>query len=348
MRGAVGGSLSLCAWLVLTGSAGAAEPSIADTAASDTAPLFVKNVPLPRIRPAGAPPAVMPMSREELCQTLAESASKHRISVAFFGNLIYQESSLRPRLVSRKGARGIAQFMPKTARLVGLKNPFNPHEALPASARFLRVLMYRFGNNYGLAAAAYNGGPTRVSRWLKRGGGLPRETREYVTKITGKPVEEWRRAHGFIYDRDLTRNVPCAELRVLADLQNNPASADSQRPKRFVWPMPVPHPHRVVLPVEQEPESPPERAADAATHSEVAAASAQDDLPTGSIRAGGEPPTAAVMMASAEEAGVATAPAFEPQPAPRRDGARAIKRAPLPKPHPRRAAMAQAAARSAP
>jgi len=204
-----------------------------------------ERVPLPRLRPASAPPAIVRLSTREVCETLAASAAKYRLPIAFFGNLIYKESSLRSNVVSRAGARGIAQFMPRTQRLVGLKNPFNPREALPASAKFLNILLHRFDNNYGLAAAAYNAGPTRVSRWLKRGKSLPGETRKYVAKITGKPAEEWRGARGNDFDTDLSSNVPCAELRAFAELETNPASAHSTRPRRFVLPMPLPHPHRV-------------------------------------------------------------------------------------------------------
>lgn len=217
----------------------------------------IERPPLPRVRPANAPPPIEPISRQELCDAVASSAHQHRLPIAFFGNLIYQESSLRPRLVSRAGARGIAQFMPKTARLIGLKDPFNPRQALPASAKFLRGLLYRFGYNYGLAAAAYNGGPTRISRWVKRGGALPHETRNYVVKITGKRVDQWRGAHAYDLAHDLREDMPCPNLRAFAELQDNPASAHSLRPK-FVLPMPLPNPLRplgqVALAGEAEPQ----------------------------------------------------------------------------------------------
>ena len=67
--------------------------------------------------------------------------------------------------MSPKGAEGIAQFMPRTADWHGLADPFDPIEALRHSAGYLRELRDRFGN-LGLAAAAYNAGPGRVSAWL--------------------------------------------------------------------------------------------------------------------------------------------------------------------------------------
>jgi len=152
------------------------------------------------------------ISREDVCKTIAASAQAHGLPVAFFGNLIYQESGLKPHVVSHVGARGIAQFMPSTARLVGLKNPFNPREALPASAKFLRSLLHQFGNNYGLAAAAYNAGPGRIQRWLKRRTVLPKETRDYVMTITGERAEHWRAIRGNRFTHKLAKRMPCRTM----------------------------------------------------------------------------------------------------------------------------------------
>ncbi|MCC6948543.1 MAG: transglycosylase SLT domain-containing protein [Bradyrhizobiaceae bacterium] len=131
-----------------------------------------------------------PPTREAICQVLHEAAKENDLPVPLFARLIWQESRFRPRAVSPVGARGIAQFMPATAAERGLEDPFNPIEALPASAQFLRDLVEQFGN-FGLAAAAYNGGPGRVSRWLQGRGGLPKETRDYVIHITGRTAEHW-------------------------------------------------------------------------------------------------------------------------------------------------------------
>jgi hypothetical protein len=104
--------------------------------------------------------------------------------------LIWQESSFRATAVSRAGAQGIAQFMPGTAQERGLADPFDPEQAIPAAASLLSDLSRRFGN-LGLAAAAYNGGPGRVSAWLQGQGTLPLETRDYVLRITGRSAEDW-------------------------------------------------------------------------------------------------------------------------------------------------------------
>ena len=78
--------------------------------------------------------------------------------------------------------------MPETAADVGLDNPFDPLQAIPASARLLRNLFQQFGN-LGLAAAAYNAGPKRIQDWLAKKGKLPQETQGYVKIITGRPAE---------------------------------------------------------------------------------------------------------------------------------------------------------------
>lgn len=110
----------------------------------------------------------------------------------FFARLIWQESRFRANAVSPKGAQGIAQFMPGTADLRGLEDPFEPKSALIASAAFLKDLRAEFGN-LGLAAAAYNAGPQRVRDWLAGEiVALPAETRAYVAIITGRTPEDWR------------------------------------------------------------------------------------------------------------------------------------------------------------
>lgn len=84
-----------------------------------------------------------------------------------------------------------------TAKERGLVDPFDPLEAIPHSARFLAELQREFGN-FGLAAAAYNGGPERVRGWLAGRRGLPAETRNYVQFITGHPVDNWKDVAGAV------------------------------------------------------------------------------------------------------------------------------------------------------
>lgn len=138
---------------------------------------------------------VRPLSREAMCYLMREVAIENELPGPLFTRLIWQESKFKPNAVSHVGAQGIAQFMPATAAERGLEDPFDPIQALPASGAFLRDLALQFGN-FGLAAAAYNGGPGRVGKWLKGQGGLPKETRNYVIQITGRTAEHWKEVAG--------------------------------------------------------------------------------------------------------------------------------------------------------
>ncbi|HET7805916.1 MAG TPA: lytic transglycosylase domain-containing protein [Pseudolabrys sp.] len=144
--------------------------------------------PLAPLKPLLKP--VVFRSREEICDTLVRAAQNNDLPVPFFIRLLYQESTFRPAAISSAGALGIAQFMPETAAHRRLDNPFDPAQAIPASARLLRDHYRRYGN-LGLAAAAYNAGPRRVDDWRAKKGPLPQETQDYVRVITGFPVETW-------------------------------------------------------------------------------------------------------------------------------------------------------------
>ena len=144
------------------------------------------------------------------CQALVSAAVAHNVPVEFFVRLIRQESNFDPYSVSNKGAQGIAQFMPGTARWRGLADPFEPQQALHESARWLGELREQFGN-LGLAAAAYNAGPRRVLEWLGGRGNLPGETRAYVRIITGRSAEEWARGN-VDEPQDSPKQHPCEQL----------------------------------------------------------------------------------------------------------------------------------------
>jgi len=154
----------------------------------------------------------------DLCNALFASAEDNSLPVPFFANLLWQESGLRLDVVSHAGAKGIAQFMPQSAAEVGLRDPFDPNEAIPASARFLRALREQF-SNLGFVAAAYNAGPHRVTDWLDHGRTLPDETKHYVVSVTGRSAEAWRKSP--VADSALTfvRSIPCRVLPAFANLE---------------------------------------------------------------------------------------------------------------------------------
>jgi len=162
---------------------------------------------------ANAQNAVKPVDRkkfvEEVCFRIQTVAKAQGIPEAFLARLIWKESRFDPNAVSPVGAQGIAQFMPGTAKLRGLKDPFEPHQAIAASASYLIDLRRKFGN-WGLAAAGYNAGPGRVSQWRAGLSGLPFETQDFVASITGHAAEEWTK---FRTRYSLFRNVATITAR---------------------------------------------------------------------------------------------------------------------------------------
>jgi hypothetical protein len=141
-------------------------------------------------RPAGSPGATLRPDLQALCRTVDRAAAADRLSAGFLTRILWQESRFRSDALSPKGAEGVAQFMPPTALDRGLANPWEPGPAIAAAGHLLAELRARFGN-LGLAAAAYNAGAARVEKWLRAESGLPAETRNYVHRVTGRPVEEW-------------------------------------------------------------------------------------------------------------------------------------------------------------
>jgi hypothetical protein len=166
-------------------------------------------VPFPPPLPP-RPKPVVERSREEICSTLTREAHANDLPAPFFIRLLFQESGFQPGVVSDAGAEGIAQFMRETSAEVGLENPYDPLQAIPAAARLLRNLAREFGN-LGLAAAAYNAGPRRIQDWLARKGKLPQETQGYVKTITGRAPETFTVAAKGSPAVKLPRQAPCQE-----------------------------------------------------------------------------------------------------------------------------------------
>ncbi|MCZ0960565.1 lytic transglycosylase domain-containing protein [Paracoccus benzoatiresistens] len=127
----------------------------------------------------------------DVCMLIERNALERGLDPNFLARLLWKESRFEPGAISPVGALGIAQFMPGTAELYDLKDPFNPAQAIHKSAWYLRHLTDTFGN-IGLAAVAYNGGENRAARFIGQNGGLPYETQDYVAAITGFEALRWR------------------------------------------------------------------------------------------------------------------------------------------------------------
>ena len=153
-----------------------------------------------------------PPTADDICHALEQDAATNELPVEFFARVIWQESRFNARAVSRKGAQGIAQFMPATADYRGLIDPFDPLAALKNSASYLHELKQKFGN-LGLAAAAYNAGPGRVAAFLASRKQLPAETRNYVAIITGWTADDWASAAPpKTSETTIPQGVPCTRL----------------------------------------------------------------------------------------------------------------------------------------
>ncbi len=112
---------------------------------------------------------------------IEREAKAFDIDAAFVAALIRAESNFEPRAVSRKGARGLMQLMPSTARRLSVRKPFDPASNVKGGVRYLRELVDRFGHRPDLVLAAYNAGEGVVESY----GGVPpyRETIAYVNRI---------------------------------------------------------------------------------------------------------------------------------------------------------------------
>lgn len=134
------------------------------------------NVPSENIRVANRKQLNRPFEK-----TLQQAADRFALDPNFLAAVMRSESNFRPNVVSRKGARGLMQLMPRTARVLGVRNINNPVENVNGGARYLRWLLNRYKGNRELTAAAYNAGISSVKRY----GGVPpyKETEKYVDKV---------------------------------------------------------------------------------------------------------------------------------------------------------------------
>ena len=129
-----------------------------------------------------------PLFGSDFDALIDREAKKQDIDASFVSALIRAESNYEPRALSRKGARGLMQLMPATARRLSVRKPFDPASNVRGGVQYLRELVDRFGHHPELILAAYNAGEGAVETY----GGVPpyRETIAYVNRI----LKWWRPA----------------------------------------------------------------------------------------------------------------------------------------------------------
>ena len=122
--------------------------------------------------------AIPPQTLKPLVTSLA---ARHRLDPRLVHAVIRVESGYNPRAISSKGAIGLMQLMPATARELDIDDPFDPAQNIAGGTRYLRSLLDRFQGSLELALAGYNAGPAAVRRF----GGVPpfAETRTYVERV---------------------------------------------------------------------------------------------------------------------------------------------------------------------
>jgi soluble lytic murein transglycosylase-like protein len=113
---------------------------------------------------------------------IEEAAARHNVDPNLVRAVVKVESNFNPNAVSRKGAMGLMQLMPATARQLKVKNPFDPEQNVDAGVRHLKQLLESYGGDVKLTLAAYNAGAGAVAR----SAGVPHyiETQNYVRRIT--------------------------------------------------------------------------------------------------------------------------------------------------------------------
>jgi soluble lytic murein transglycosylase-like protein len=152
-------------------------------------------------------------TQRDIDAAIDKAASRHNVDPNLVRALVKVESNFNPNAVSRKGAMGLMQLMPQTARQLNLKNPFDPSENIDAGVRHLKQLLESYGGDVRLSLAAYNAGSGAVAR--SRGVPNFAETRNYVRRITSlyngnlgssyvvgasrEPVHMERDSHGVLY-----------------------------------------------------------------------------------------------------------------------------------------------------
>jgi hypothetical protein len=127
--------------------------------------------------------AMTPSAPPWIDTIVQQAATRHSVDPNLVRAIVQVESNFNPQAVSRKGAIGLMQLMPRTAKSLNVSNPYDPAQNVDAGVRHFKELLDSYGGDLQLSLAAYNAGQTAVHR----SGGVPNysETRNYVKRITG-------------------------------------------------------------------------------------------------------------------------------------------------------------------
>jgi soluble lytic murein transglycosylase-like protein len=144
------------------------------------------SAPLQEMALPAKPDQTLPIiswnSAERLFQPIVlKAANRHKVDPAMVMAIIMAESSYNPKAISKKGAKGLMQLMPTTARSLGVKDIFDPEHNINAGVRYFKKLLNQFDGDVELALAAYNAG----SRKVREHRGIPpfKATKYYVKKV---------------------------------------------------------------------------------------------------------------------------------------------------------------------
>jgi hypothetical protein len=161
-----------------------------------TSAVVAPHVVAPKVITPGAPPAPpaahpKPDPSATVNELVASIARKHAIEPSLVDSVIRVESNYNPNAVSPKGAMGLMQLIPSTARRFGVNNTFHPEQNIEGGVKYLKYLMELYGGDERLALAAYNAGEGAVARYK----GIPPypETQNYVFQV-GKKLGQSRDA----------------------------------------------------------------------------------------------------------------------------------------------------------
>jgi soluble lytic murein transglycosylase-like protein len=156
--------------------------------------------------PPGAAKSAKPgkdakLSQADLHEMLAQAGRQHNLNVDLLASVVMAESNGNANAVSRAGARGLMQLMPKTASDHGVNDSFRPDENVRGGSAYLDEMLARYHDNLALALAAYNAGPTAVDKYH----GIPpyHETRVYVARV----IHEFNR-RVLVRQGDVARGAP--------------------------------------------------------------------------------------------------------------------------------------------